>query len=165
MTTFKALHITVAIIIAISCSGCAGLGRGGSSANSSEETRKISVLRNQEYLEGTKFEKFIISRKKLRESFQKPEALTRARIIQTASRSGELGSEFPEYRLFSIIAGDPYALLGLKNGDVLIAANDYLLANPDVFRRYVALLGGEEQARVEVRRGGQPLVLQYSFVD
>jgi len=83
-------------------------------------------------------------------------------IFNTAAAGVQNG--LPEYRLFDIYPGSIYALLGLRNADVLVSANDRLLVNSSVFIDYVRLLAKESEAQIEIRRVGKPILLKYRFV-
>lgn len=94
------------------------------------------------------------------------DGVARIRIVQIYYRNQEYGGFLPpEYRLFDILNGSVYQLLGLKDGDVLVAANGYIIQQPELFRTYARLLGTEPTADVQIRREGSPLLLKYSFVD
>lgn len=67
----------------------------------------------------------------------------------------------PEYRFFEIKEESAYTLLGLRNGDILVAAHDYIVYNPTNFPNYVAKLLEIPEGFVEIRRGGEPYVLKY----
>jgi type II secretory pathway component PulC len=69
-----------------------------------------------------------------------------------------------EYRLFDVSPDGVYGLLGLENSDVIIAVDRYLLKNPNQFAAFVRLLTNENEATIEIRRGGEGRLLKYSFV-
>lgn len=69
-----------------------------------------------------------------------------------------------EYRIFDLNTGSPYALLGLQNSDIIVAANRYLIKRPEQFYQFVQLLRVENEASIEVRRGGEARLFKYSFV-
>jgi hypothetical protein len=66
-----------------------------------------------------------------------------------------------EYRLFDTRPGSVYALLGLENSDVLVAADGYLIKKPEQFVVYVQLLTKQNEATIEIRRGGEPRLFKY----
>ena len=59
-----------------------------------------------------------------------------------------------EWRIFDVQAGDPYALIGIREGDVLVAASDWVIFDPQRFRTYVELLRTGFEASILVRRDG-----------
>jgi len=69
-----------------------------------------------------------------------------------------------EYRIFDLKPGSPYELLGLQNSDIIVAANRYLIKRPDQFQSFVQLLRIENEASIEIRRGGEARLFKYSFV-
>lgn len=73
--------------------------------------------------------------------------------------------DVPEYRIFSLRERGPYRTLGLKNGDVLVAVEDYIVFDPWRFKRYVQMLPSQESAQIQIRRYGRPVILNYTFVD
>lgn len=95
------------------------------------------------------------------------DALTRIRenpirlvpVFQTVS-----STESYEYRVFDITDGGVYGLLGLENSDIIVAANRYLIKNPAQFPAFVQLLAHENEATIEIRRGGEARLHKYSFV-
>lgn len=73
-------------------------------------------------------------------------------------------TESYEYRIFDINQSGVYSLLGLENSDIIVAANRYLIKNPAQFPAFIQLLGSENEATIEIRRGGEARLLRYSFV-
>jgi hypothetical protein len=69
-----------------------------------------------------------------------------------------------EYRIFDLKPGSPYELLGLQNSDIIVSANRYLIKRPEQFYQFVQLLRGENDATIEIRRGGEGRLLKYSFI-
>lgn len=69
-----------------------------------------------------------------------------------------------EYRIFDLKPGTPYELLGLQNSDIIVAANHYLIKRPEQFYQFVQLLRAENDALIEIRRGGEGRLLKYSFI-
>ena len=92
-------------------------------------------------------------------------AADRLRIVPVFRRETAGSGALPEYRLFDVGANTPYAFLGLETADILVAANDYVIYEPEGFRRYVKLLGGEKEVSIEVVRGGKPTLLRTTFAE
>lgn len=80
-------------------------------------------------------------------------------VFQTVS-----STESYEYRIFDITRSSVYGLLGLENSDIIVAVNRYLIKNPAQFPAFVQLLASENEATVEIRRGGEARMHRYSFV-
>ncbi len=73
-------------------------------------------------------------------------------------------TESYEYRVFDITIDGVYGLLGLENSDIIVAANRYLIKNPAQFPAFVQLLAGENEATIEIRRGGEARLHRYTFI-
>jgi type II secretory pathway component PulC len=73
-------------------------------------------------------------------------------------------AESYEYKIFDIGQSGVYSLLGLENGDILVAANRYLIKSPPQFPAFVQLLANEKEATIEIRRGGESRLHKYSFI-
>lgn len=71
----------------------------------------------------------------------------------------------PEYRIFGVKKGSVYELLGLENADVIVSAHGFVMRDPRVFPEYVTLLKSQPGGSVEIRRGGQPLLLAITLKD
>jgi type II secretory pathway component PulC len=80
-------------------------------------------------------------------------------VFQTVS-----SVESYEYRIFDITRDSVYGLLGLENADIIVAANRYLVKNPAQFPAFVQLLARENEATIEIRRGGEARLHKYTFV-
>lgn len=88
--------------------------------------------------------------------------LNKARLVEILSREN---ANIKQYRFLGVREGSVYELLGIKNYDVLIAANDYIIPDPETFWRYISLLSREQAAQIEVRRGEIPTLLNIKFVE
>ena len=106
-----------------------------------------------------------IPRAKLRTALADRESLTRTRIVEIYFRDQEYAAAPHQYRLFDIVPGGVFDLLQLRHADVLVAANDYVIPSPQSFRSYLLLLEREREASIEIRRGGQGILLHYQFTD
>ncbi len=69
-----------------------------------------------------------------------------------------------EYRVFDVRPGSIYSLLGLENSDIVVAADGFLIKKPEQFVLYVQLLTKQNEATIEIRRGGEPKLLKYAFL-
>jgi general secretion pathway protein C len=69
-----------------------------------------------------------------------------------------------EHRVFDLRPGSVYALLGIENSDILVAADGYLIKKPEQFVMYIQLLTKQNEATIEIRRGGEPRLLKYTFL-
>lgn len=106
-----------------------------------------------------------LDRQALLRALERVSAVERLRLVEIFTSRPEAGPLFPEYRLFDVEPGSVYHLMGLRNADILIAANDRILVNPVVFKQYVRLLPNEKEAQVHIKRGGKEILLKYRIVD
>jgi hypothetical protein len=91
--------------------------------------------------------------------------LNRMRPIPIYAGTDSSSSSIPEYRLFDIVPGSPAYTLGLRTGDVLLAANDFIIYEPAVFAQYLTLLGTVNTATINIRRNETPIMFKYQFVE
>jgi len=111
-----------------------------------------------------------VSREKLRAATERVAEIQRARIVEVYHRNQEYMAQPPEYRLFELPNSSAWEMLGLRNGDVILAANDYLIPEPAILREYVRLLPGEPKAFIDLRRistagknGVRRIRIEYEF--
>lgn len=121
---------------------------------------KLSSVRPS--LPGTKVVELEIPRDVYIEALSNQKALQRLRLVPLL-RSAQFASPIPEYRLFDIEEGSAPAVLGLRNSDVLISANDFILYDAQKFKAYLMLLRNENNAEIEIRRGEEHLLFKYLF--
>lgn len=104
-----------------------------------------------------------VPRARLQQAARSGGGVESLRIVEVYRRNQEFMPLPPEYRLFNIERGSIADLLGLKNADVVVAANDYVIPNPNTFRQYLLLLPAERDAQIEVRRGRESILFRYEF--
>lgn len=103
---------------------------------------------------------YSIQRKDLTEALSRSQENT-IRLVPVATVAS---TTTYEYRLFDIKQSSVFQLLGLENSDVLIAVNRYLIKRPDQFNAFVQLLASEDEATIEIRRGGEGKLFKYTFL-
>jgi hypothetical protein len=69
-----------------------------------------------------------------------------------------------EHRAFDVRPQGVFALLGLQNSDIVVAADGYLIKRPEQFMLFVQMLAQEDEATIEIRRGGEPRLFKYTLV-
>jgi len=106
-----------------------------------------------------------ISRSQLQAALERAGAANSIRLVSTFRRAEASPSGAPEYRLFDIQPGSPYALLGLKNADVLIGVNDFAITNPRGFPQFMQAVIREPGVTFALRREERPFTLAVSFTD
>lgn len=106
----------------------------------------------------------VLSRADYRAAVANEQLLSNIRLVPVL-KSQYASSSLPEYRIFGIRDGSPYALIGLRNADIIIAANDYIIYQSTDFPRFLTLLQNEPSGTVMVRRGGGARLLKISFTE
>ena len=147
----RAFVVGICLLSACFVSGCASSRLGGDEGVSPVlRTTPPDIKRVQ----------VKITREHLLTALDQDMLTDRLRVVPTYSRE-ETGT--PLYRLFDVHPKSVYGVLGLKNADVLVAANERYLRNPFVFKQFVRLLRNESSARIEIVRGVEPVLFVYTF--
>ena len=89
--------------------------------------------------------------------------INRVRMVELFQPRPSSLQKIAEYRLFEIQSKSVFRMLGLRNKDVLVAADGYVVQSPRQFYDYVAALSGVEAATIEIRRDKRPLLLDIEF--
>ena len=105
-----------------------------------------------------------VSRSELQTLLQDSTGINSIRLVEVFRANTE-SQPYPVYRIFGLQPGSAYELLGLKNTDILVAANDYIIRTPQLFVQYVRLLPREPEAFIEIERGGIPLIFAYEMTE
>lgn len=113
---------------------------------------------------GTHIIETTVNRSEYGKSLRYQKALQRLRLVPIL-RSAQFSGEVPEYRLFDVQPLGPAHFLGLREADILIAANGYIIYDPEKFKTYLMLLQNEKTADIEIRRNGQHILYKYTFTD
>lgn len=70
----------------------------------------------------------------------------------------------PRYRVMGYNKNGPYGYLGLQIGDVILAANNYIMRLPSMFPTYVRLLPEDSKnGSIHIVRHGQEMILDLRF--
>ena len=149
--------------IAIAAFCAAGMLTGCLGSSGPREERRLSVLRP--LAEPREEVTVKVSREKLKAAVSNEGALRAIRPIQTYSSGEAREGELPQYRIFGVVPGSAYDLVGLKNKDVLVAVNDRLLANGGVIEQIFSLLPGENEVSIELVRANRAMLLRCEIVD
>lgn len=75
-----------------------------------------------------------------------------------------IASESYVHRVFDVKPKSVYTLLGINNTDIIVAVDGYLIRKPEQFVKYIELLQSEDSAAIEIIRGGESMLLRYSFI-
>jgi|688.fasta_scaffold736240_2 type II secretory pathway component PulC len=68
------------------------------------------------------------------------------------------------HRVFDVRPKSIYTLMGIKNADILVAVDGYLVKKPEQFVSYVELLQNEDSSTIEILRGGESILLRYNLI-
>jgi len=69
------------------------------------------------------------------------------------------------YRFFDIQEDSIYSLIGLKNNDIVVSANNYVVPGQRVFWEYIKYLPKVTDPKIEIIRNSEPLILKYMLID
>lgn len=149
------LHFLFAFLFLVGFTGCAALSKVGGSGDSIriEELRPTPIGRIQQ-------EK-AIDRTELVEKLRTGGSRNTVRLVEVFRRGTP--PPYPEHRFFDVQPGSVYALLGLESADILVAADGYVVKDPETFWAYLNLLPKLESGSIEINRLGAPILLKYTI--
>jgi len=102
---------------------------------------------------------YVVNKRAIDESIQNPQnVLTDARLLPNMAGGAQNG-----FRISEIKRGGLYETLGLQNGDILLAVNDFQLASPESALQAFTTLQGSSSIKLDVQRRGKKLKLQYNI--
>jgi type II secretory pathway component PulC len=136
-------------------SGCSARDAQGPVLLSS--VRQPSALRSEDVI--------TIPRTQVIEVLDSKRSINFIRLVQIFARHPEPSRVLPQYRMFNIRPGSIGDLLGLENGDILVAANDYVVFDPNKFQQYLELFRIEKDPFIEIIREGKPMVFRYQLTE
>lgn len=154
----RALGIIAAVsILSMFCSGCSLRPKTTPIAPSSERSQKGQL----------KTVDMRISRNELLKALQQGSPTNNIRLVKvfrgSPGNTGTAEEPPPEYRFFDVKPGSAYQVLGIRNNDILVTAHDRVVYKPENFPEYVKLLLNAPRGWIEIRRMGEPLLLNYSI--
>ncbi len=106
----------------------------------------------------------LIQRDTYAKSLEEKKLLYRLRTVPVYKRGSTMEGAIPEYRLFELAPESPYTLLGLKTGDILMSADDWVIYDPRRFVAYVELLAQLNQGEIRIKRNGQEMLFKYTLI-
>lgn len=109
-------------------------------------------------------EEIVVSRVDLKLALGNELKTAQIRAVEVFQSSSGVPQQFPNFRLFDIQDGSVYALLGLKNADILVAINERAVVASHVIGQVVRLLPNEKSVTFEVIRSGKSTLLKVRFV-
>jgi len=146
--------LTFALLLAISIipSGCA--------ANREQLKPAVEVAPSPL----AKTEEITIDRAKYLEALNSS-SLNTLRVIELYSTAGEIsaGKDHTLYRVFDVKPGSVYAMLGLANADIVSSANGLSINNPSKVGLFAEYVVYDNDATLEIFRGGKAILFKYHF--
>ena len=102
---------------------------------------------------------FVVSKRAIDESIQNPQnVLTDARLLPNMDKGAQVG-----FRISEIKRGGLYENLGLLNGDILLAVNDFQLSSPESALQAFTTLQGSSFIKLNIQRRGKKIELKYNI--
>ena len=88
----------------------------------------------------------------------------KVRLVRIYHR-GESTDSPGKYRILDVKEDGIFAYMQLKENDLILAADDYIIPKPIVFWEYIKLIPSVGKANVEIERAGNNMLLNYDFVE
>lgn len=149
------IRMVILAVLCVSFVSCSTFR--GSSRNTSGARFEDVVGKNFEREEVN----ITIARTLLQERFQEKELREALRVVKVFRRGKT--RPFPEYRLFDVRKGSPYDLLGLKSGDIVLAADGWIVFGPEKVAKYAELLQFANTGSFVIDRDGKLIELLLSI--
>ncbi|MDL1970497.1 MAG: hypothetical protein LWW94_05920 [Candidatus Desulfofervidaceae bacterium] len=105
---------------------------------------------------------YILNRKKVEQFIQNPTEFVSGAVLIPNIINGQQNG----WLLKKVNPNGIYAMLGLQNGDVLVAVNEYSLSNPEaILQTFAAIQQGVEHLELDVIRNGGKKHFIYQVID
>ncbi|HIJ81053.1 MAG TPA: general secretion pathway protein GspC [Desulfuromonadales bacterium] len=102
---------------------------------------------------------FVIDQRALNASLDNPaQAMTDARLLPS-QKDGKVEG----FRASEVKPGGVFAMIGIKNGDVLLRLNDFPMDAPDKALQSFIALKGQNRLKLDLIRDGQPVTFNYDI--
>jgi len=138
------------------------LGCSHSSHTSALHPEKTTFDPQKHYssdLSATLKKEIVLDRTQVEKALARADAPLRIRMVEVFS-----GTKLSRrYRVMGFDKTGIYPLLGLKVGDVILAADNFIIQDPALFPKFIGLLPNESAATIHVFRAGKELLLVYSI--
>ena len=136
-------------------SGCSSFSNRSRSGQNSTDEKKFYTRSNGDIRRVHLF----INRQELAEALKKTQATQNIRLIELFGTS----ITTPQYRVMDFDRNSVYAILGIRKGDILLAANNFIIPNASIFPEFVKLLPQERNASINLIRGGSEHLFVYEI--
>ena len=107
----------------------------------------------------------VVSKNMLKTALKNEASFKAVRTIELYSNSTANGTRIPRYRIFDILPGSVYEVMGLMNADILIGINDRIIVNPALIGAAIRLMPEEKESQIELVRNEVSMLLKYKFID
>lgn len=102
---------------------------------------------------------FVIDQRALNAVLDNPaQAMTDARLLPS-QKEGKIEG----FRASEVKPGGLFAMIGIKNGDVLLRLNDFPMDSPDKALQSLIALKGQSRLKLDLIRDGQPTTFNYDI--
>ncbi len=102
---------------------------------------------------------FVIDQRALNHALDNPaQAMTDARLLPS-QKDGKVEG----FRASEVKPGGLFAMIGIRNGDVLVRLNDFPVDSPDKALQSFIALKGQSRLKLDIVRDGQPQTLNYDI--
>jgi general secretion pathway protein C len=102
---------------------------------------------------------FIIDQRSLNATLDNPaQAMSDARLLPSM-KDGKVEG----FRASEVKANGLFAMIGIKNGDVLLSLNDFPMDSPDKALQSFIALKGQNRLKLDIIRDGQPQTFNYDI--
>lgn len=102
---------------------------------------------------------FVIDQRALNAALDNPaQAMSDARLLPSMKEGKVEG-----FRVSEVKSGGVFAMVGMKNGDVLLRLNDFPVDSPDKALQSFIALKGQSKLKLDLIRDGQPATFNYDI--
>ena len=140
-----------ALILLVSVTGCSVLGSGNGQGTLISTVRPVPT--------GIEVISIQLTTTQISTALEASRGSENIRLVPLVTSAAQAPAT-PEYRLFNVKPGSIAALIGLKNADTIIAAQDYVIQAPSQFYNYLQVLPLQKSSSVEIRRDGKPIRIE-----
>jgi len=102
---------------------------------------------------------YVIDQRALNSALDNPaQVMTDARLLPS-QKDGKVEG----FRATEVKPGGIFAMIGIKNGDVLLRLNDFPMDSPDKALQSLIALKGQNRLKLDLIRDGQPMTFNYDI--
>jgi general secretion pathway protein C len=102
---------------------------------------------------------FVIDQRALNAALDNPaQAMSDARLLPS-QKDGKVEG----FRISEVKASGVFAMMGMKNGDILLRLNEFPVDSPDKALQSFIALKGQSKLKLDLIRDGQPATLNYDI--